>query len=212
MYKSIFIQTIDIDFSSTSTIFITLGLAAIKAGQSGPWKPMWCLGNVSMGKTLGIFGFGRVGFGIARRMKPFGTTRIIYCDLFAASYAEGIAEKVEFDELLRESDILCICCDVTSQTIGMFNKDVFKKMKNTAVLINTSRGVIVNQTDLYDALTNTVIGAAGLDVTEPEPLPVDHPLMTAKNCVILPHMGTNTYEARRAMSINTAKNISAMLV
>ncbi|XP_053378838.1 glyoxylate reductase/hydroxypyruvate reductase-like [Mercenaria mercenaria] len=187
------------------------GLSAIKSGESGPWKPMWCLGTLSMGKTLGIFGFGRVGFGIARRMKPFGVSRIIYSDLFVASYADGIAERVTFDELLQESDILCVCCAVTSQTVKKFNKTAFQKMKKTAVLINTSRGSVVNQTDLYEALSNNVIGAAGLDVTEPEPLPVDHPLMTLNNCIILPHMGTNTYEARKAMSINTAKNIIAIL-
>lgn len=84
-------------------------------------------------------------------------------------------------------------------------------MKKSAVLINSGRGGVINHDDLYDALTSGEIFAAGLDVTEPEPLPVDHPLMTLKNCVILPHMGTNTEEARRAMSINTAKNIAAML-
>ena len=173
---------------------------------------MWCLGTVSLGKTLGIFGFGRVGFGIARRMKPFGISRIIYTDVTEASYASGIAERVSFDELVQESDILCICCAVTSQTVGKFNKSVFEKMKRTAVLINTSRGSVVNQDDLFDALSGNMINAAGLDVTEPEPLPVDHPLMTLKNCVILPHMGTNTHEARRAMSINTAKNIAAVLI
>lgn len=172
---------------------------------------MWLLGNVSMGKTLGIFGFGRVGFGIARRMKPFGVGKIIYSDLFDASYADGIASKVDFDTLLQESDILCICCAVTSLTIGIFNKSAFAKMKNTAVLINTSRGAIVNQEDLYEALNTNQIGAAGLDVTSPEPLPPDHPLMLCPRCVILPHMGTNTVEARRAMSENTAKNIVACL-
>lgn len=187
------------------------GLAAIKAGTAGPWKPMWLLGNVSMGKTLGIFGFGRVGFGIARRMKPFGVSKIIYCDLFDASYAEGIATKVSFYELLQESDIICICCAVTSQTMGIFNMTAFEKMKKHAVLINTSRGAIVNQDDLYRALSEHMIGAAGLDVTDPEPLPPDHPLMKLPNCVILPHMGTNTVEARQAMCMNTAKNIAAML-
>lgn len=172
---------------------------------------MWLLGHNSMGKTLGIFGFGRVGFGIARRMKPFGVSRIIYTDLFDASYADGIATRVEFDELLKESDVLCICCAVTSQTIGIFNKSAFEKMKNTAVLINTSRGAIVNQEDLYDALYNDQIGGAGLDVTNPEPLPKDHPLMLCPKCVILPHMGTNTVEARVAMSENTARNIVAVL-
>lgn len=172
---------------------------------------MWLLGHVSMGKTLGIFGFGRVGFGIARRMKPFGVSKIVYTDLFDASYADGIASRVPFDELLKESDILCICCAVTPQTVGVFNKSAFAKMKKNAVLINTSRGAIVNQEDLYEALKNDVIGGAGLDVTTPEPLPADHPLMTCSRCVILPHMGTNTWEARVAMSVNTAKNITAIL-
>ncbi|KAH3790227.1 glyoxylate reductase/hydroxypyruvate reductase-like [Dreissena polymorpha] len=187
------------------------GLAALKSGTSGSWKPMWLLGNVSMGKTLGIFGFGRVGFGIARRMKPFGVHKILYTDLIDVTYAEGIASRVSFDELLAQSDIICICCAVTAQTVGIFNKNAFSKMKNTAVLINTARGQIINQEDLYDALQNNVIGAAGLDVTVPEPLPLDHPLMTCNRCVILPHMGTNTVEARMAMCVNTAKNIVAML-
>lgn len=172
---------------------------------------MWLLGHNIMGKTLGIYGFGRVGFGIARRLKPFGVSRIIYSDLFDASYADGIAEKVEFDELLKESDILCICCAVTPLTVGIINKSAFSKMKNTAILINTSRGAIVNQEDLYDALYNDQLRGAGLDVTDPEPLPKDHPLMLCPRCVILPHMGTNTIEARVAMSVNTAKNIVAVL-
>jgi len=184
----------------------------LKSGEAGPWKPMWMLGNVSMGKTLGIYGFGRVGFGIARRMKPFGVSKIIYTDLFDATYAEGLATRVDFEELVRESDIICVCCAVSPQTIKKFNKDVFKKMKNTAVIINSSRGAVLDQDDLVDALKNNVIAAAGLDVTVPEPLPLDHPLMTCSRCVILPHMGTNTVEARDAMCINTAKNIVAMLV
>jgi len=187
------------------------GLEAVKSGTSGHWKPMWLLGNVSMGKTIGIYGFGRVGFGIARRMKPFGISRVIYTDVEEISFAQGVAEQVDFDTLLKESDILCITCAVTPLTRGRFNKKAFAKMKNTAVLINSSRGVIVNQEDLYEALKSGTIGAAGLDVTVPEPLPLDHPLMTLKNCVILPHMGTNTVEARRCMSINTAKNILHML-
>ena len=192
-------------------VFFT-GLIALKSGEAGPWKPMWMLGNVSMGKTLGIYGFGRVGFGIARRMKPFGVSKIIYTDLFDATYAEGLATRVDFEELVRESDIICVCCAVSPQTIKKFNKDVFKKMKNTAVIINSSRGAVLDQDDLVDALKNNVIAAAGLDVTVPEPLPLDHPLMTCSRCVILPHMGTNTVEARDAMCINTAKNIVAMLV
>lgn len=190
---------------------IAEGLEAIKAGEVNSWKPMWLLGHTVMGKTLGILGFGRVGFGIARRMKPFGLSRIIYNDVFHASYADGIADFVSFDELLEQSDILCICCAVTPQTVGLFNLDTFMKMKKNAILINTARGAIVNHDDLHNALTTNLIGGAGLDVTNPEPLPVTHPLKTMPNCVILPHLGTNTWEARTLMSINTAKNILASL-
>lgn len=164
-----------------------------------------------MDKTIGIFGFGRVGFGVARRMKPFGIKRIIYNDLTDVGYAQGLAQYVSFDELIRESDILCICCGLTAQTRRIIAKPVFDKMKNTSVIINTSRGAIINHDDLYNALQSGDIKAAGLDVTDPEPLPFGHPLMSLKNCVILPHMGTSTIEARDRMTVNTAGNIIAVL-
>ena len=186
-------------------------MKALQSGESGSWKPMWMLGNITMGKVLGIFGFGRVGFGVARRMKPFAVSKILYTDVKNASFADGLASLVSFDELVSQSDILCICCAVNPQTIGKFNIDVFKKMKKTAILINTSRGIIINQDDLCEALKKEYIAAAALDVTNPEPLPGDHLLMNMKNCIILPHMGTNTWEARISMSENTAKNIIGIL-
>ncbi|KAL5014074.1 hypothetical protein ScPMuIL_008344 [Solemya velum] len=187
------------------------GLEAVRAGEWGPWKPAWICGMELMNKTVGIFGFGRVGFGVARRLRPFGVSDILYNDPYEAGHAKGLAKYVSFDELLSKSDVLCICCAVTPQTIGMFNKKTFQKMKKTSFLINTARGAIVNHDDLYDALKNGDIGAAGLDVTTPEPLRSDHPLIKLNNCIILPHMGTNTVEARHSMSVNTAKNIIAML-
>lgn len=198
------------DVHSTSVLLFS-GLEAIQEGVVNSWKPMWLLGHTVMGKTLGILGLGRVGFGIARRMKPFGLRRIIYNDVFHASYADGLADFVTFNELLEQSDILCICCAVTPQTRGLFNSNNFQKMKKTAVLINTARGSIVNHDDLYQALQSNMIGGVGLDVTDPEPLPVTHPLKTMPNCVILPHLGTNTWEARTLMSVNTAQNILASL-
>lgn len=187
------------------------GIEAVKNGEWGEWKPMWLCGSNIMDKTIGIFGFGRVGFGVARRMKPFGIKRIIYNDLTDVGYAQGLAQYVSFDELIRESDILCICCGLTAQTRRIIAKPVFDKMKNTSVIINTSRGAIINHDDLYNALQSGDIKAAGLDVTDPEPLPFGHPLMSLKNCVILPHMGTSTIEARDRMTVNTAGNIIAVL-
>ena len=187
------------------------GVDAVRTGEWSSWKPMWLCGTNMMNKTIGIFGFGRVGFGVARRLKPFGIKEIVYSDVRPMEYAKDIASFVSFEDLLSQSDILCICCALTPITKHLFNKNNFSKMKKTSVLINTSRGGIVNHDDLYTALTTNQISAAGLDVTEPEPLKSDHPLVLLPNCVVLPHMGTNTTEARNSMCINTAKNILAVL-
>lgn len=97
------------------------------------------------------------------------------------------------------------------QTRHLFNKKTFQKMKTTAIIINTGRGGIINHDDLYEALTSDQIAAAGLDVTEPEPLPMNHPLLTLNNCVILPHMGSNTWESRNRMAEIAAENITSVL-
>lgn len=196
---------------TTSPLLSVVGLEAVRAGEWGAWKPMWMCGTEIMNKTVGIYGFGRVGFGIARRLKPFGVSDILYHDLFEAGHAKGLAKFVSFDDLLSKSDVLCICCALTPQTTEKFNKETFKKMKKNAFLINTARGAIVNHDHLFDALKNGDIGAAGLDVTSPEPLPANHRLASLDNCIILPHMGTSTTEARNSMSVNTARNIIAML-
>lgn len=187
------------------------GSDAVRNGQWSSWKPMWLCGTNMMTKTVGIIGFGRVGFGVARRLKPFGTQGILYNDIREIEFAKDLAKFVSFEDLIVQSDIICCCCSLTSLTKGFINKTVFEKMKKSAFLINTSRGAVVNQDDLLVALTTNQIAGAGLDVTEPEPLAADHPLTSLPNCVILPHMGTNTNEAREKMSINTAKNILAVL-
>lgn len=220
--RGIFVSnTPDIASDSASDLTVALvlmttrrlleGVDAVRKGEWSSWKPMWLCGSNMLNKTIGILGFGRVGFGVARRLKPFGIKEIIYHDIRQTEYSKDIATFVTFEELLAQSDVLCICCALTSMTKNLFNKNVFGKMKNTAALINTSRGGIVVHDDLYTALTTNQIAAAGLDVTEPEPLPSDHPLVSLPNCVILPHMGTNTTEARASMSLNTAKNILAVL-
>lgn len=190
---------------------IVQGIDAIRQNLFHCWKPFWLCGSGLINKTIGILGFGRVGFGIARRIKPFGVERILYNDLEEIEYAENCAQYVSLDTLFSSSDILCICCGVNSLTKGMVNSKLLQRMKRTSILINTSRGVVVNHDDLADALRDGTIAAAGLDVTDPEPLPVGHPLLTQPKCVILPHMGTNTAETRVAMSVNTAKNILAVL-
>ncbi|XP_005112797.1 glyoxylate reductase/hydroxypyruvate reductase [Aplysia californica] len=188
------------------------GIEAVKNGEWGKWKPMWICGTELAQRNLGILGFGRVGFGVARRMKPFGVKRILYHDVVHACMGDDLnAEYVDLDTLLQESDFLVITCALNGITQGLFRKEIFKKMKSTAILINTSRGPIVKTDDLTEALQNGEIAAAGLDITDPEPLPTDHPLHAMDNCIILPHLGTNTTQARLDMAINTAKNILAMV-
>lgn len=174
---------------------------------------MWICGTEIIDRNLGILGFGRVGFGVARRLKPFGVKRILYYDVVQSGSGRDLqAEFVDLDTLFRESDFLVVSCALTGQTKNLINKEVFQKMKPTAILINTSRGPVVNTADLLEALTTGQIGGAGLDVTEPEPLPPDHPLVHLKNCIITPHLGTNSTKARLNMAINTSKNIVDTLV
>ncbi|ESO88816.1 hypothetical protein LOTGIDRAFT_125448 [Lottia gigantea] len=187
------------------------GVRAVKNGEWGLWKPMWLLGTELTQRTVGILGLGRIGYGVARRLRPFGVRKIIYHDVVCVSYASDIgADFVSFDELVKQSDFICICCNLTAQTRHKFNKDAFKMMKKSAILINSGRGGVVNHDDLHEALVNGEITAAGIDVTEPEPLPASHPLVSIPNCIVLPHMGSNTWESRNSMSSTAAKNILAV--
>lgn len=187
------------------------GVAAVKNGEWGKWKPMWLCGIEMSQRTVGILGLGRIGYGVARRLKPFGIKQILYHDVCCVAYANDVGAKfVDFDTLAKESDIVCICCNLTPQTKHKFNKKTFEKMKKSAILVNSGRGGVVNHDDLYDALTSGEIFAAGLDVTEPEPLPADHKLVSLSNCIILPHMGSNTWDSRNEMSETASKNIIAV--
>ncbi|XP_075787363.1 glyoxylate reductase/hydroxypyruvate reductase isoform X2 [Pelodiscus sinensis] len=123
----------------------------------------------------------------------------------------GLGRIVPLAKLAEESDFVVVTCSLTPGTEGMCNKDFFGRMKKTSVFINTSRGAVVNQEDLHQALVSGQIAAAGLDVTSPEPLPTDHPLLSLKNCVILPHIGSATFATRSAMAVQAAHNLLAGL-
>ncbi|XP_067886418.1 glyoxylate reductase/hydroxypyruvate reductase-like isoform X2 [Heterodontus francisci] len=185
----------------------------VKNGGWTTWKPLWMCGHGLAGSTVGIVGLGRIGLAIAQRLKPFGVERFLYTGRQprpeAAAKIQG--EYVPLNKLAEESDFIVISCSFSPQTTGICNHDLFSKMKKTAIFINTSRGAVVNQDDLYQALTTGQIAAAGLDVTVPEPLPTDHPLLSLRNCVILPHIGSATHATRNAMSVLTAKNLLAGL-
>ncbi|HNR72971.1 MAG TPA: D-glycerate dehydrogenase [Cyclobacteriaceae bacterium] len=178
----------------------------------GEWKqfePLKNLGFELTGKTLGIFGLGRIGSIMAQRCKGAYGMNVIYHNRNRNLEAEKEtnARYVDFDTLLRESDILSIHSALTPETAGLFNKHVFSKMKRTAVFINTARGGVHNETDLIEALQNGTIWGAGLDVTNPEPMQANNPLLQMPNVAVLPHIGSATLEARTGMARLAAENI-----
>lgn len=172
------------------------------------WAPTWMCGHSLKGKNIGIFGYGRIGHEIAKRLVPFKPNCIIYTSRLPKPHAEAMGLiKAEFEDLLKESDIIIVSCALTPETKCIFNEEAFAKMKTSAIFINTARGGIVDQTALVEALKNRCIGAAGLDVMTPEPVPKDDPLLKLDNVVLLPHIGSADIETRREMSIQTATNI-----
>ncbi|XP_053321799.1 glyoxylate reductase/hydroxypyruvate reductase-like [Spea bombifrons] len=181
----------------------------VKNGGWKTWAPMWMCGYGLSNSTVGVIGLGRIGLAISRRLAPFGVKKFLYTGRQPRpEKAEEInAEYVSCEKLAEDSDFVIVTCSLTPETEGLCNKEFFGRMKKTAIFINTSRGSVVNQDDLYNALASGQIAAAGLDVTTPEPLPPTHPLLSLKNCVILPHIGSATYDTRNAMSVLTVNNL-----
>ena len=181
----------------------------ILRGEWTYFKPNANLGIELNGKTLGIFGMGRIGMAMARRCKGAYNMNIIYCNRNRNVEAEKLygAQHVNFDELLEQSDVISVHSVLSKETKEIFNKDAFSKMKSSGIFINTARGGIHNEIDLIDALNNKTILGAGLDVTNPEPMKVDNPLLEMENVCVLPHIGSATVEARNEMSRMAAENI-----
>ena len=180
----------------------------IPKGEWTFFRPKADLGFELNNKTLGIFGLGRIGLAMARRCKGAYNMNIIYCNRTENAEAEKLfqAKRVSFDELLRQSDVLSVHSVLSSETKEIFNRSAFAKMKPGSIFINASRGGIHNETDLTDALKNGIIWGAGLDVTNPEPMKADNPLLSMENVCILPHIGSATVEARNEMSRLAAEN------
>ncbi len=186
---------------------------SIARGGWGFFEPMANLGIDVRGKSLGIFGLGKIGFELARRAHSALGMKIIYHNRGRHTEAENElnARWVSFDELLENSDVLSVHTALTPETRGRFNKATFARMKKTAIFINSARGGIHNEDDLTDALKQGVIWGAGLDVTNPEPMRPDHPLLFMPNVCVLPHIGSATEETRAAMALLAAKNVVAGL-
>lgn len=169
------------------------------------WKsPLTELQN----KTLGIIGFGNIGKAVAKIAQAFGM-KVIASTNHPAPFGE--VEFTDRDTLLSESDFVSLHCPLTPMTEGMVNADFLSKMKKSAMLINTSRGQVVNENDLADALKNGVISAAGLDVLSSEPPKADNPLFGLKNCFITPHIAWAGFETRARLMDICHKNLEAFI-
>ncbi len=181
--------------------------------RRGGWKwfdPLDLLGLDINGSTLGIIGMGRIGSSVARRAVASGM-RVIYYNRNRANEEHGAELAGSLDELLEESDFVTLHCPLTPETQGLISTDQLKKMQSHAVLINTARGPVVDTEALTAALSSGEIAYAALDVTDPEPIPTDHPLLKMENVTLLPHIASATVGTRRKMSEMTVDNILAVL-
>jgi glyoxylate reductase len=212
-------NTPDVLTESTADIAVGLTLAAARYFQPAfrqvqefqwkTWEPLGFLGQELTGKTLGILGMGRIGQAVAKRLVGGWNMRLIYT---ARSAKKEIDEKlggefVSIEDLFKRSDVLSIHTDLNTTTKHLVNRQTLSWMKPSSILVNTARGGIIDQDALYDALRERKIFAAGLDVTDPEPLPIDSKLRELSNCCILPHIGSATFDSRDAMAKMAASNL-----
>ena len=181
--------------------------------KSGNWDYREFAGVDIEGKTLGIIGFGRIGRALAKKAFALGMKVICY-DPYIADVDAHISKHVQFDSfdnVVSNADFLSICAPLTSLTKGLINRDVFAKMKPSSYLINTARGAIVSESDLYEALSNNTIAGAAIDVMEQEPPAVDNKLFNLQNIIITPHIAWFTEEATQRLEFTVAKGIIDVL-
>lgn len=189
---------------------IVEGARYIENGDWQTWHPTVLLGRDLAGATLGIVGFGRIGSAVARRALGFNLRILAYSPSLTEEAARAAnVERADLDTLLRQSDFVSLHTPLNNQTRHLINRDRLALMKPTAILVNTARGGVVDQDALYEALVNGVIGGAGLDVTTPEPLPADHPLLKLLNVTIVPHVGSATIGTRGRMAEMAVDNLIA---
>lgn len=183
--------------------------------ERGAWKDngfLYELGIELNRKTLGVFGLGRIGLELAKMAKAAYGMTVIYHNRSRNAEAEELlnARYVSFDELLEESDVLSVHTNLTPETQYRFDAECFRRMKKNAIFINTSRGKVHHEKDLIRALQEGQLWGAGLDVTDPEPMLPENPLLQMPNVCVLPHIGSATLETRTAMATMAAKNLIAV--
>lgn len=207
--------TADFAFALLMAAARRVGEAAefVKAGSWGAWDPTLLVGHDVHGATLGIIGFGRIGQAVARRAVGFGMrvlvshSRPIDNDILGQAHVE----QASFDRVVAESDFLSLHVPLTPKTEHLINRDIFNRMKASAILINTARGRVVDSKALYEALRTQTIAYAALDVTDPEPVSAEDPLLTLSNCLIVPHIASASVATRTQMALMAADNLCAGL-
>lgn len=181
---------------------------------AGKWNacPDWCYWDYPLieldGKTMGIIGFGRIGQTTGRIAKAMGMHILAY-DTFQSESGKAIGEYVDLDTLLASSDVIALHCPLFPESEGIINKDTIAKMKDGVILLNNSRGPLIVEQDVADALNSGKIFAAGLDVVSTEPIRYDNPLLKAKNCLITPHISWAPKESRQRIMDCTVSNVAA---
>jgi len=188
------------------------GIAKVRTGEWRTWDPLGLLGAEVWGATLGIVGLGRIGTAVARRARGF-QMRVLYHDRVRKPdlEAELGLEYADMGDLLAQADFVSLHCPLIPDTHHLIGEQALRRMKPTAVLINAARGPVVDTDALVRALREGWIAAAALDVTDPEPLPSDHPLLDLPNCIVVPHLGSATVAARERMATRAAENLLAGL-
>ena len=184
--------------------------------HNGDWaaNPDWCYWDYPLielaGKTIGIIGFGRIGQAEGRIAKAMGM-RVLAYDIYPNDSGHAVGESVHLDTLLAQSDVVSLHCNLTPENTGLINKETIAKMKGGAILLNNARGQLIVEQDVADALNSGKLAAAGLDVVYTEPIRPDNPLLTAKNCILTPHISWAPKESRQRIMEITAENIRAFL-
>jgi glyoxylate reductase len=187
-------------------------MASVGAGDWLTWEPARYLGASVQGAVLGIVGFGRIGRAVARRAAGFDMT-VLYTGggSGASGSSDALASEVPLDVLLKSADFVSLHCPLTPATHHLIDAAALARMRSNAILVNTARGPIVDPVALRDALQSGEIAGAALDVTEPEPLPSDDPLLSAPNLIVVPHIGSATRAARERMADLAVENLLAGL-
>jgi glycerate dehydrogenase len=163
------------------------------------------------GKTMGIIGYGRIGQTTGKIAQAFGMKVLAY-DAYKNEALECETMKyAELDEVLSQSDVISLHCPLFTETEGMINKETIAKMKDGVMIVNTSRGPLINETDLADALNSGKVAAAGVDVVSTEPILMDNPLVTAKNCIITPHIAWAPKESRARLMDIAVNNLASFI-